>query len=148
MGRHTRYQGFIVKDDQVLLILVKNLLTGQDFWVIPGGGKEVSESEGECIKREIKEETNLDVAVERLLLKERCPPNPTYKWNKTYLCNPISGTASPGCEPEPEVASEVTIKEVRWFDLRDESKWEEKLRQDPYTYPQLVQFRRVLGYIN
>ncbi len=144
MIRHTRYQGLIVQDDRVLLIRVKQLSTDHDFWVIPGGGIEDSETEEECIIREIQEETNLDVGVDRLVLDESLPPGEVYQRLKTYLCTPISGEASPGYEPE--AAADASITEVRWFDLLDESAWDEDLRQDPFTYPTLVKLRKTLGY--
>lgn len=146
MARHTRYQGIIIQDHQILLIRHKRHSTGLAYWVIPGGGIEGSESEEECVIREMKEETNLIVTVERLIFDEPSPPGGVYKWRKTFICHPVSGEASPGYEPEPEAAADYSISEVRWFDLGDESKWVDDLRQDPFTYPQLVQLRKVLGY--
>jgi ADP-ribose pyrophosphatase YjhB (NUDIX family) len=104
------------------------------------------ESEEECIVREMKEETNLDVEVERLIIDEPGHPDGVYQWTKTFLCRPIGGSASPGYEPELEAAAEYSITEVRWFDLRDETTWGDTLKQDPFTYPQLVKLREVLGY--
>lgn len=94
----------------------------------------------------MKEETNLGVAVDRLILEEAVHPDGGYKRRRTYLCYPVSGEASPGFEPEPLAASNYSISEVRWFDLRDESGWDEELRQDPTTYPQLAKLRDALGY--
>jgi len=146
MTRHTRYQGMIIKDHKILLIRHEGHSTGRAYWVIPGGGIEGSESEEECVIREMKEETNLIVTVDRLIFDEPCPPGGVYKWRKTYICHPVSGEASPGYEPEPEAAADYFISEVRWFDLREESRWINDLRQDPFTYPQLKQLRNILGY--
>lgn len=144
MDRHTRIQGLIVNDDHVLLIRVKVNSTKKEFWVIPGGGIEASETEVACIIREIKEETNLDVKVDQLLYIDTLPPGEGYKLVKTYLCTPTSEEASPGYEPEDTV--DATITEVRWFDLRDESSWDNDLRKDPFSYPTLVNLRQTLGY--
>jgi 8-oxo-dGTP pyrophosphatase MutT (NUDIX family) len=103
------------------------------------------ETEEECVIREMKEETNLDVVVDRLVFDEPGHPDGVYQWRKSYLCTPISGEASPGYEPEPEAAADYSITAVRWFDLRDESEWGDRLRQDPYTYPQLVKLRHLLA---
>jgi 8-oxo-dGTP diphosphatase len=146
MARHTRYQGAIIKDHGILLIRHKVHSTGRAYWVIPGGGIEGSESEEECVIREMKEETNLDVTIDRLVFDEPMRPDDVYKWRKTFICHPVSGKASPGYEPEPEAAADYYISEVRWFDLRDEDSWDDELFQDPYTYPQLVRLRQVLGY--
>ena len=102
--RHTRYQAAIVQNDQILLIWYEPI-DRDGFWVIPGGGRE-AETEEECVIREVREETNLDVLVERLILDEApSHENTTYVRSKTYLCSPIGGEASPGVEPEPEVRS-------------------------------------------
>jgi 8-oxo-dGTP pyrophosphatase MutT (NUDIX family) len=104
------------------------------------------ESEEECVIREMKEETNLDVIIEQLAFDEPAPAGGVYKWRKSYICTPVSGEASPGYEPEPEVAEHYSISEVRWFDLRDVGQWEDELKDDPFTYPQLIMLREFLGY--
>jgi ADP-ribose pyrophosphatase YjhB (NUDIX family) len=145
MPRITRYQGLIVQEDRVLLIKHRLHATGETYWVIPGGGREDGESEAACVRREMKEETNLDVAIDRLLFDEPSRDDVYVRW-KSYLCRPVAGAAAPGYEPEPEAAAVYAITEVRWFDLTDESAWGETLRRDPYTYPQMVRLREALGY--
>jgi 8-oxo-dGTP pyrophosphatase MutT (NUDIX family) len=147
MARHTRYQGFIIQDHHVLLIKHSSRTSDESYWVVPGGGIEVSETEEECVIREMKEETHLEVIIDRLIFDEPSPPEGVYRWRKSYLCHPVSGKAKPGYEPEPDAAAAYAISEVRWFDLRDESQWGNKLCQDPFTYPQLVQLRKELGYL-
>ena len=146
MPRHTRYQGLIIQDHKILLIKHSQKSTGRSYWVVPGGGRDGSETEEECVIREMKEETNLDVEIERLAFDEPAPPGGVYKWRKSYICIPISGEASPGYEPEPEAAADYSISEVRWFDLRDINQWDSELIFDPFTYPQLVMLREFLGY--
>jgi len=65
-----RYQGAIVNEQQILLIRHKEPASGQSYWLLPGGGKEDGETEEGCVIREIREETHLEVKVERLLLFE------------------------------------------------------------------------------
>jgi hypothetical protein len=127
LTRHTRYQGAIIRDHQILLIRHRQHVTGIEYWVIPGGGLDLHESEEECVD-------------------EPSHPDGPYAWIKTYLCRPVSGVAGPGFEPEPDAAAEYSISDVRWFDLRDEFGWDEDLRQDPFTYPQLVRLREILDY--
>jgi ADP-ribose pyrophosphatase YjhB (NUDIX family) len=148
LARHTRYQGLIIKDRRVLLIKHGEHATGRGYWVIPGGGIDGNESEEQCVVREMKEETNLEVKVAGLLFEEPGHPEEAYHWPKTYLCKPISGEASPGYEPELEAAENYAITEVGWFDLQDESDWEPELIGEPITYPQLVKARRKLGYLS
>ncbi|MEZ4733881.1 MAG: NUDIX hydrolase [Caldilineaceae bacterium] len=74
--RHTRYQGAIIQDDKILLIRHTEHASGRSFWVIPGGGREAGESEMACVAREMREETNLVVQVERLLVEMAIPNDP------------------------------------------------------------------------
>ena len=94
----------------------------------------------------MKEETNLDVQVRSLLMDEPDFPGGTYQRLKTYLCEPLKGEASPGFEPEPDAASFYSIVEVKWFSLRSEANWGPEITDDPITYPQLKNIRRILSY--
>ena len=146
MSRVVRYQAAIIRDGRILLLRWRPA-TGRDYWVIPGGGRDEGESEEECVIREAKEETRLDVAVERLLLDESASPGDTYRRLKTYLCIPLAGEAGPGYEPEPEASNEGEFAEVAWFDLRNEATWAEKLITDQITYPLMQRIRAALGLL-
>jgi 8-oxo-dGTP pyrophosphatase MutT (NUDIX family) len=99
-----------------------------------------------CVVREMREETNLEVEVVKLLIDEPTLPGDPYKRSKTYLCIPVGGEAAPGYEPEIEASSEYAIREVKWFDLRDPGGWGTKLEEDPFTYPTVQKIRQILGY--
>lgn len=146
-NREIRYQSAIVRDNQILLIKHREHDSGRTYWIFPGGGIEPGESEEECVRREVKEETNLSVRVVSLILNEPNPTKSIYKSRKTFLCEPNAGEAKPGIEPEPDVASRYSITEVKWFDLRDEYGWDSELITDPITYGQLQQIRHMLGYL-
>lgn len=146
MNRSIRYQGAIIKDDQLLLIQHREHACGRSYWVIPGGGREQGESEEECVKREMQEETGLTVSVERILLDEAGQSPGVYQWYRTYLCQVVSGEAKPGYEPEEEASSWYAITQVRWFDLRDPASWVGELGQDKFTLPLVQHIRSVLGY--
>jgi ADP-ribose pyrophosphatase YjhB (NUDIX family) len=147
LNRYTRYQGAIVRNHSILLIRHRENESGRSYWILPGGGIEPGETEEDCVRREMKEETNLDVRVVSLLLNESNPSKNTYRSRKTYLCAPNKGEASPGIEPEPDAVSWYHIAEVKWFDLRDESSWDTELITDPLTYDQLYRVRQKLGYL-
>jgi 8-oxo-dGTP diphosphatase len=146
MKRDIRYQGAIIHEHHILLIRHQEHEGGRSYWVFPGGGIEAGESEEDCVCREMREETILEVRVERLLLDEPCPGDDTYQKRRTYLCSVLSGTAAPGYEPEAEVAEEYGIVEVGWFDLRDDRNWPELLTSDAVSFPQLRKVRQLLGY--
>jgi ADP-ribose pyrophosphatase YjhB (NUDIX family) len=145
--RHTRYQGAIIRDHAILLIQHRFHGNGHSYWLVPGGGLEPGESEVECVRREMREETGLEVAVERLLLEELAHRNDrTYEVYKTYLCRPVSGEARPGYEPEPDAASAYAIAAVEWFDLRDAGAWDGAVRGDSHTHKLLLKLQMALGY--
>ena len=146
MKRDVRYQGAILRDDAILLVKHREHESGRSYWLLPGGGREGGESEEECIRREMQEETHLSVKVERLLLDEPDHPLGAYERLKTYLCHAATGTPRPGHEPEVEAAQEYAIAEVRWFDLRSPTGWDAELRDDQITYPLLQRIRAVLDY--
>lgn len=60
--RHSAY-GVIVEDNKILLIGLK---TSDKLW-FPGGAIEEGETDEEAVKREVKEETGIDVEVTELL---------------------------------------------------------------------------------
>ena len=143
--RHTRYQGLIMRDQQILLIQHGAHDGAWSHWVIPGGGMEHGETPEECVVREMKEETNLDVAFEKLLVDEPDHPDSAYQRRKTYLCRALGGKAAPGFEPELEASSVYAISAVRWLDLADEGSWGPEIQEDIYIYPQLIHFQQLLG---
>ena len=146
MTRTTRYQGAIIRDHHILLIKHREHASGQSYWLIPGGGIEPNETEETCVQREMLEETCLHVQAQYLLLDEPSIPTDVYQRKKTYLCHILEGEARPGYEPEVEAASQYTITEVGWFDLRHPSSWNEQIISDPITYPLLQRIQAVLGY--
>lgn len=145
--RHTRYQGAIIQDDKILLIRHTEHGSGRSYWVIPGGGREDGETEVACVAREMWEETNLVVRVERLLVEIAIPNDPFNKERKTYLCTILAGEAAPGHEPEADAAAHYAITEVAWFDLRSEESWEASIFTNQIAYPVLQAIRRALGYL-
>jgi 8-oxo-dGTP pyrophosphatase MutT (NUDIX family) len=101
LKRYTRYQGAIIQNNHILLINHCEHKTGRSYWIFPGGGIESGETEGECVQREMKEETNLDVRILSLLFDEPYYYHGrAYQRIKTYFCEPIKGEAGPGIEPE------------------------------------------------
>jgi 8-oxo-dGTP pyrophosphatase MutT (NUDIX family)/SAM-dependent methyltransferase len=144
--RKIRYQGAVVQGSRVLLIQHREHASGVFYWCLPGGGREEGESEEACVVRELSEETGLQVKVERLLCDEPEHPGGYYQRHRTYFCTILSGILQPGAEPEADAAALYSIAEASWFDLRDEDSWGDKIRSDPFTYPQMKGLRKILGF--
>ncbi len=101
--------GVVIQDGRALLIRRSGEpLAGQ--WSIPGGTLELGETIAEGVRRELREETGLDVRVGELLEAfERIFPGaadrPQYHFViLDYLCEAMGGNPSPGGD-----ASEVTL---------------------------------------
>jgi 8-oxo-dGTP diphosphatase len=146
MKRYARYQAAIIQDGKILLIRHREHESERTYWLLPGGGMEDGETEEEAVKREVREETNLEVKVEALLLDDPAaqPGKGVYQRYKTYLCNPITMDAAPGYEPEPDVSAFYAIVQVGWFSIEDESTWNETLLKDLITAPLLRRVREAL----
>ena len=72
-----RIVGAIIKqNDRILMMDRKNFPYG---WACPAGHVEVKENLGQALKREIKEETNIDIIKYKLLIHE------FVAWNKCII---------------------------------------------------------------
>ena len=152
MNRNVRYQGAIIRENHILLLRQRIFPTGKLCWIFPGGEIEPGETEEECVRREMKEETNLDVKVKELLFDDANLGNDIYdRGVLTYRCEVLSGDAKPGYDPEnsPEIeaAGLHGIIGVKWFDLRSEKDWDLELVNDPIIYLPLQRIRRVFHYL-
>ncbi|HBU06758.1 MAG TPA: DNA mismatch repair protein MutT [Candidatus Magasanikbacteria bacterium] len=59
--------GFILNQDKTEILLVqRNVEPYKDMWMMSGGHMKVGETIEECLVREVKEETGLDVATKEL----------------------------------------------------------------------------------
>jgi 8-oxo-dGTP diphosphatase len=55
--------GAVLVDEQGRILLVRNAGHGRPHWSLPKGSCELGESLGETLRREVKEETGLEVAM-------------------------------------------------------------------------------------
>jgi 8-oxo-dGTP pyrophosphatase MutT (NUDIX family) len=83
--RIIRYQCAIERDDHILLTRFTEPASGRSYWLIPSGGIEADETEEACVRREMREETGLEIQVLRLLLDEPAPEGDSYRRQKPYL---------------------------------------------------------------
>ena len=139
MGREVRCHGAVLKGDSILMVKHVNHRTGNVYWWLPGGGLQPGETQEECAVREIKEETHLEVRVERLLFETQdLSSRYTYERYATYLCTPIAGEALPGVENTGH-----SITGVDWYPVWDESRWEPGF-YDEHVYPLLKSIQSAL----
>ena len=65
---HVTVKGVVVYNQRLLLLKkIKPSKDNYGYWELPGGGMEYNESPNEAVKREIMEETGLEVDVEGMI---------------------------------------------------------------------------------
>lgn len=104
-------QGFVIKDNMVLMVL-QHVQRGEIVWNFPGGGIHKGESpENACI-REIREETGYEVKIKELIYKES---------NKfTYLAEIVGGEMF----IDKNSKDNDDIIDVSWVSIDDKTKWD------------------------
>lgn len=105
-----RAVGILIKNSEVLLIFRKN---EKEYFVFPGGGVEGGETVEEAVVRELKEETTIEVKINKLLY-HHIYDNDSEQY--FYLCDYISG------EPKLSEDSEEKKKVLKGEDFYD-PKW-------------------------
>jgi ADP-ribose pyrophosphatase YjhB (NUDIX family) len=106
--------GALIKKRDEIVIVKREKDPWKGFWSIPGGVLNVGEKLDDAVKREVKEETNLEVEVDRLLdaidnIIWDAQGGVLYHYVLLdYLCQPIAG----------ELKANTDVREVRWVKLQ------------------------------
>lgn len=114
-------RAIVIDGDEVILMFRRRINNGviNEYYAIPGGGKEDNETIEECVVREIKEEFNLDIEVKEFLGKVEDEKNIGYIYNTKI----IGGTLLLGGE-EKEYNNEKNYYEIRKVKISDLDKIE------------------------
>lgn len=109
-------RAIIFDKDEIILMFRRKRINGQikEYYAIPGGGKEEFETIEEAVKREIKEEFNLEIEVKDLLGIVEDELNIGY----VYYTSIISGDLHLGGE-ELEHNSQDNYYEIRKLKIKD-----------------------------
>jgi len=95
----------IIFDDQERILLCEHTYRKFYPWGLPGGGLEYGEKPEDGVRREVWEETGLEVRVEKLLFAESAPND--HHVSLIYQCKIAGGVFKPNFE----------ISQTRFFSL-------------------------------
>jgi mutator protein MutT len=106
----------LIEDNRILLTEQKVTKSLSRSWSLPGGTLEAGETLEACVIREVKEETGLEVTVDRLLyVCDRIMDN-HHVVHITFAVKHVGGALQLGTEPE---AWANPIKSVRMVQLSE-----------------------------
>jgi mutator protein MutT len=107
--------GAAVVDGSRLLLIRRSKEPSKGLWSVPGGVIELGETVQDAVKREVKEETGIDVQVERLLdvadaiIRDEQGQVRFHYVVIRYLARPLTTMARPRSD----------VSEAKWVDLTD-----------------------------
>ena len=121
MTPRIRVTAVLIEDDSILLVEHEHLVVqSQDrWWSLPGGGLEWGETLDECLVREVREETGLDVALDRLLYVCDRISNDQHVVHMTFAVTRVGANLEAGVEPGPDANPIVGARMVPLARLRE-----------------------------
>lgn len=101
------------------ILLIRHQKGDSTYWLIPGGGVDFGETIQKCALREIKEETNLDIKINKLILvNESIAPDGTrHLLNLFFLGEILGGSIKVGEEERLKELKFVGIEELENLEL-------------------------------
>lgn len=103
----------IPRGDEILL--VRHVKGDHQYWLIPGGGLDWGETIEDCAKREVMEETNLDIKIIKLLFISES----VSKEYERHLINLTFLGKALNPEDEIKVINDERVKEARFVPVKD-----------------------------
>lgn len=113
-----RVCGVCIKEDKLLLVRHSHTLGNEAFWAPPGGGLTYGESVQDCLKREMQEETGLEVEVGRFLFVNEFLQPPLHAVELFFEVNVKGGSITTGTDPEMEAGQQL-IEQVQWLSMKE-----------------------------
>lgn len=101
----------VVEKDNKLLVVKRGIEPQKDMWDLPGGFIDVGETAKECVIRETKEETSLDVEIVKDLgtTPDEYGQDGAPTLNHLYLVKVVGGEAQP----------QDDVSQLKWFSPDD-----------------------------
>jgi 8-oxo-dGTP diphosphatase len=110
--------GAVVLHDGQMLLVRRGNEPSEGTWAVPGGRVEYGETLHEAVVREVREETGVDVAVDRFLgFVERLGDAPEGGGDSPHFV--ILDFSAVPLEPSPVPVAGDDALEAAWFDVED-----------------------------
>ena len=109
----------ILPDEDGKILMVHQCHPERDIWLAPGGGTEDGELSVEAAVREVREETGLEIHVERMLWHvEQIKDNGEQRFVDFFLGKVTGGTLGLGSDPEFSEEDQV-MTELRYMTIEE-----------------------------
>lgn len=107
----------LLVENRKLLLARQNVPTRKGtVWLPPGGEVEAGESLEFALKRELREETCLEVEVERLAYVHEFIEKPFHALEFYFVCQRTGGTLAIGLDPELNEEEQI-LEELQFIDI-------------------------------
>lgn len=109
-----RICGILIEEKKILLVRHKGIAGKYNLWSPPGGGLAYGEKVKDCLVREFKEETGLEVKPIRFLFMQEYLQEPLHALELFFEVTRVSGELKTGYDPElgfnAQLIQEVAFK--------------------------------------
>lgn len=106
--------GVLIEDGKLFLVELLSPVTNRWVWIPPGGEVEFGESLEEAVVREFKEETGLNISVDRRLEVNQVINPPIHAIEVYFLVNRKGGEFALGKDPELDSDSQI-LRNIGFF---------------------------------
>ena len=111
-----RVCGICFKENNILLIRHHNIGNKGYLWAPPGGGMEFGENAEDCLKREMLEETGLEITVKRMMFVNEYISSPLHAVELFFETEVTGGQLQTGKDPEMPAERQL-ISHASFIDL-------------------------------
>lgn len=124
--RHPRIRVGGIAIQEGRLLLVRHEKAGKSYWLLPGGGVNYGEGLEAALRREFKEETNLDIQVGDLVmaLDSIAPHGDRHVVNLCFEIESTRGELSLGVDPRVVEADYIPIERLKTLTIHPDFKKE------------------------